>query len=439
MSDTAHAHGSPSGPRRAPPPRPRSRRRTLLAIVIVILIAIVIGFVLSRCAARGARGFSGRPTTTVGIAKASLGDVPIRLDALGTVTPEATDQITPRVSGMLIKVLFQQGQRVVRGQDLAEIDPRPFQAALDQAKGQLARDQASLADAKLDLGRYRTLLAQNSIARQTVDTQAALVKQDGATVASDKANVETAALNLSFCHIVAPVAGRVGLRQVDPGNQIVANSATPITVLTQIDPIDVEFTVPEDAIAEIVKNGSGLGGGGLSVTAYDRTGGAALAQGTLLTLDNQIDTTTGTVKGRARFTNPSGTLFPNQFVNVSLLVETLKNQVIVPTTAVRHGPQGDYVWLLETGQTVHAQPVTVGPATSENVSILTGLQAGQSVITEGGDRLREGGRVVLPGQRPTYGGRGGRRGRGRGGHGGHRRGGGGGYGGGGRGGNGSGP
>jgi multidrug efflux system membrane fusion protein len=417
--------GAPAAPR----PRPASPRRApnrWLWAAAVIVAAILLALLLGRCASSGAKragGPGGRPPTTVAIAKATLGDVPIRLEALGTVTPQATVNVNARVGGMLTKVDFQEGQRVRKGQLLAQIDPRPFQAALAQAQGQLAKDQAALKEAQVDLARYRTLLAEDSIARQQVDTQAALVGQDQAQVVSDEANVQTAALNLSFTRVPAPVGGRVGLRQVDPGNQITADQATPITIVTQIDPIDVVFSLPEDVIAEVVSHGAAGSGGGLPVTAYDRAGGTALATGVLSTIDNQIDTTTGTVKAKARFANPGGALFPNQFVNVSVLVTTLRNQVIVPTTAVRHGPQGDYVWVLQPDGTARSRAVKVGPGTAETVSIASGLAAGETVITEGGDRLRNGGKVILPGQR---GGLGGGAGAGRGGHGGHRHGGGGG-------------
>jgi multidrug efflux system membrane fusion protein len=382
-----------------------------MAIIVVIGVAVLIAVVLSRCASGGAKtGSGGRPAITVAIAKASLGDVPIRLEALGTVTPEATDQVNARVGGMLVQVNFREGQRVTKGQLLAQIDPRPFAAALEQANGQLMKDQAALADARLDLVRYRTLLAQDSIARQTVDTQAALVKQDEAVVVSDQGAVDTAKLNLSFTNIPAPISGRAGLRQVDPGNQIAADSATPITVVTQLDPIDIVFSLPEDTISQVARGGGT--GGGLPVTAFDRSGGVAIATGVLSTLDNEIDTTTGTVKAKARFANAGGALFPNQFVNISLLVDTLRSQVMVPTTAVRHGPQGDFVWVLQTDKTVRSRPVKVGPPTPESVSIASGLKLGETVITEGGDRLRDGGKVVLPGQRPTGGGRAGGSGRG---------------------------
>ena len=218
--------------------------------------------------------------------------------------------------------------------------------------------------------------------------------QDQATVAADQANVRNAELNLSFTRIVSPVTGKAGLRQIDPGNQITANSSTPITVVTQLDPITVVFALPETVLSSV----SARKTVGLPVTAFDRSGGTALAHGVLAALDSTIDVTTGTIKAKARFGNPGGTLYPNQFVNVVLLVNTLNGQVTVPTTAVRHGPQGDYVWVLQTNKTVKARPVKVGPGTDETVSVAQGLQAGETVITEGGDRLRDGGPVVLPGQ-----------------------------------------
>ncbi|HXQ17943.1 MAG TPA: MdtA/MuxA family multidrug efflux RND transporter periplasmic adaptor subunit [Caulobacteraceae bacterium] len=399
-------------PTAGPASRPPRRRtwRTLLAVILVIAVAIGVGFLLSKCAAGSQAanpfGRGGRPTVTVGIAQATLGDVPITVTALGTVTPEATVSVTSRVTGQLQQVRFTEGQMVRRGDLLAQVDPAPFQAALTQAQGSLARDAASLANAKLDLQRYNTLLGQNSVAGQTRDTQAALVKQDEGLVASDKGAVDTARLNLQWSRIVSPVAGRVGIRQIDAGNQISANSSTPIAVVTQIDPIDVIFAVPEDAIPSIVRHTNF--GAGLPVTAYDRTGGAPIGAGSLATIDNVVDTTTGTVKGKARFGNPNAALFPNQFVNITVLVDTLKNQVIVPTTAVRHGPNGDFVWVLQADNTVKSAPVTTGPGTGETTSIVSGLTAGQTVVTDGGDRLRDGASVTLPrGAAPGAGGAGG--------------------------------
>ena len=391
----------PAGHASAPGPRARPRRgwRTLVGILAVIVIAIIVAFLLSRCvASSGGGGFMGggrvRPTITVGIAKATLGDVPITVSALGTVTPEATVSVIARVTGQIKAVDFTEGQSVGRGQLLATIDPAPFQAAVDQAKGTLAQAESQLAGAKVDLARYRTLVSQNSIARQTYDTQVALVRTDTGTVTADKAAVEAAQVNLNWTRVLSPVAGRVGLRQIDAGNQVSANQTTPIAIVTQIDPIDVIFAVPEDAIRAIVRHPDH--GAGLPVTAYDRAGGSALAQGSLATLDNVIDTTTGTVKGKARFPNPGGALFPNQFVNVTVLVDTLKSQVIVPTTAIRHGPQGDFVYVLQPDSTVKVRNVTSGPSTGETTAIASGLKAGETVITEGGDRLRDGAQVSLP-------------------------------------------
>ncbi len=389
---------------------------TLLGALVVLAIAVGLGLILSRCVhspqggpggpvgagggpgrgggrGSGRGGGAGRPIVTVGVVAATIGEVPIQLNALGTVIPLTTINVNARVSGMLQRVAFREGQMVRRGQLMAEIDPRPFQIALQQTQGQLRHDQALLRTARLDLARYQTLKAEDSIAGQTLDTQAALVSQDEATVSSDEAAAANARLNLSFTQIVSPVAGRVGLRQVDPGNQISANQATPMAIVTQVDPISVVFSLPEGQIAQVTRH---RGGAGLPVAAYDRAGGVVLARGALATLDNQIDTTTGTVKAKATFANAGMALFPNQFVNVVLLVDTLHGQVIVPTTATRHGPQGDFVWVLQPDKTVRSRPVTVGPGTPETVSIVSGLRAGEVVITDGGDRLREGGKVVLP-------------------------------------------
>jgi len=412
-------------PRRRPAAAPSGRptRRTLVWAGGVVLVAVLVAVVLSRCAQGGGAngtgpagaghrggggGPGGRPPITVGVAKASLGDIPITLSALGTVTPVATVEVQARVSGMLDRVGFKEGQMVRKGQLLAQIDPRPFQVALQQAQGQLLHDEALLADAKLDLRRYSTLHAQDSIAGQTYDSQAALVRQDQGTVASDRAQVANARLNLTFTRLTSPVSGRIGLRQVDPGNQITANQSTPLTVVTQLDPIAVVFSAPESQIGAIATRGTT----GLPVTAYDRAGGTVLAVGSLATLDNLIDPTTGTVKAKANFSNAGAGLFPNQFVNVVLLVDTLKNQIVVPTTAVRHGPQGDFVWLLQPNKTVKSGLVKVGPGTAEMVSITSGLSVGQSVITDGGDRLRDGADVILPGQRAGVGAGGGRHRRG---------------------------
>lgn len=376
--------------------------KIIVGIAIVIGAAILIAIGLTMLNGRGkAPAGRGRTPITVGTATATVGQVPITLDALGTVTPPVTATITSRIAGALMAVNFTEGQMVKKGQVLAQIDPRPYRVALAQAQGVLAHDQAVLANAQLDLKRYQTLLAQNSIASQQVDTQAALVRQAQAQVSTDTAAVDIAKLNLSYTTITAPVAGRVGLRQVDVGNYVTAGSAAGLVVLTQINPMDVLFSVPEDNIPRIAQRQ--LRGATLVATALNRDAGEELAQGVLSTLDTQIDPTTGTVKAKARFDNSAMTLFPQQFVNIHLLVDTLCNQVIVPTTAVRHGSQGDYVFTMQPNKTAKVQYVKVGPGTAETVSIVSGVSAGDIVITDGGDRLRDGSPVLLPGDNPqTY-------------------------------------
>ncbi len=330
----------------------------------------------------------------VGVATAALGDIPIQLNELGTVTPQATVTVQSQINGTLIAVYFKEGQAVRKGQLLALVDPRPYEVSLQQAQGQLMRDQASLDEAKLDAARYRTLVAQDSIARQTYDQQVATVKQDQGVVRVDQAAIASARLNIAYCHVVAPVSGRVGLRQVDPGNLVNTSEPNGLVVINQLDPATVIFTLPEDSIPQVAQRMAAVGG--LPATASDRTGATVLAQGELYTLDNQIDTSTGTVKARARFANPSGTLFPNQFVNVTVLVDTLTNVVTVPAVAIRHGPQGDFVYVIQPDSTVKVTPVKVGPAQGETASIQSGLNVGDIVVTEGGDRLSDGAHVVQP-------------------------------------------
>jgi len=390
-------------------------RRALVILLVLVAVAAVIWLAIA-LAHRNESGGSGgpgggrrggRPSTTVGVATATLTDVPITLDGLGTVTPAATVTVSPQVSGTITQILFREGQMVRKGQALAVIDPRPLQMALMQAQGTLTRDEAQLANARLLLERDRTLLAQDSIARQDVDTQAALVRQLEGTVTTDKAAVGTARLNLGFSRVIAPVAGRVGLRVVDVGNYVTTGAANGIVVLTAIAPIDVEFTVPQDDVPRLqTQSAQGV----LPVTAYDRTKTVVLGEGTFSTLDNQIDTTTGTIRAKARFANADGKLFPSQFVNVRVDVQTLKGAVVVPVTAVRTGPSGTFVWKLLPDKTVTMVKVVQGPGTARTVSVTQGLEAGEKVITEGGDRLTEGARVQLPGDKPgaaSDGGRGG--------------------------------
>jgi multidrug efflux system membrane fusion protein len=346
----------------------------------------------------GGGGGGGRrgPASTVAVATASQTDLPVVIEALGTVTPAATVTVRPQVAGVITQVMFKEGQMVRAGQPLVQIDPRQFQMDLMQAQGNLTRDEAQLASAQVTLARYQTLLTQDSIARQEVDTQAATVKQLQGTVMADRAAVGTARLNVGYARIVAPVSGRVGLRVVDVGNYIGAGDASGVAVITTVSPIDVEFTVPQDDVPRIGARANS--GAALPVIALDRTRTTTLDKGTFSTLDNVVDVGTGTVKAKARFANAGGTLFPSQFVNVRLELDTIRGAVVVPATALRQSSDGAFVWVLGEGQTVHKRKVTAGPSTTAQVSIASGLKVGEKVITEGGDRLREGGKVQLPGQ-----------------------------------------
>ena len=334
---------------------------------------------------------SGGPAQTVRTAAAVEGDMPITIDALGVVTPLATVTVKTQIAGKLMTVGFQEGQLVKAGDFLAQIDPRPYQAALALAQGQLEKDSALYAQAQADLARYQTLSKQDSIARQQVEDQVFLVAQDKAAMAADQAQIDTANLNIAYCHIVAPVSGRVGLRQVDPGNYLQPSDTTGIVVITQLDPISVVFSTPEDNLPQITARLNA--GATLPVTAFDRANVKQLTVGTLTTFDNQIDVTTGTFKLRATFANPDGALFPNQFVNVRLLVDTLSGAVLAPNAAVQLGANGSFVYVVKDNSTVAARPVKTGPADATNTAIVSGLAAGENVVIDGVDRLRDGAKV----------------------------------------------
>lgn len=390
-----------------------SHRKPIIGSMVALIVVVALGWLawhLTKSdAAPGASGPGrGAPATTVGVATAERADIPVVLEALGTVTPVATVTVRPQVGGVLQKVLFQEGQTVKAGQLLATIDPRQFEMSLMQASGQRRRDEAQLDSAKVTLQRFRTLLEQDSIARQEVDTQAALVKQLEGTVMGDRAAEGTARLNLGYSRIVAPISGRVGLRVVDVGNVVGANDANGIVVITQVSPIDVQFAVPQDRVPDVQARVNE--GAVLPVLALDRTRAGTLDAGRFLTLDNQIDTQTGTVRAKARFDNAKLTLFPNQFVNVRLLLRTIRDGVMVPVTALRHGSNGDFVYVLNTAErTAALRPVTRGQATVDKVEITAGLQAGEKVITEGADRLKDGAKVMLAGDKPAPAGKGKRR------------------------------
>lgn len=395
----------------APIARERVSRRGKIVGTIVALVALAaLGWLAwdlthqptppSNAPAAGGR--RGASATTVGVATAERADIPVVLEALGTVTPAATATVRSQVSGVLKEVLYKEGQTVKAGQLLATVDPRQFEMAVMQASGQRMKDEAQLENARLTLQRFRTLLEQDSIARQEVDTQAALVKQLEATVVSDRAAEGTARLSLGYSRIVAPISGRVGLRVVDIGNVVGTNDANGVAVITQISPIDVEFAVPQDQVPEVQARANA--GARMPVTALDRTRTTVLDTGTFSTLDNQVDTQTGTVRAKARFANAKLTLFPSQFVNVRLLLRTIEGAIVVPVTALRHGNSGDFVYVLnEAERTVGLRPVTRGQATVDKIVITSGLQAGEKVITEGADRLKDGSNVILAGDAPASG------------------------------------
>lgn len=372
----------------------RSKKLWWILGGVALLILIVIGAryrAAHQAAAVGRFGLGG--PSTVGVARAVTGNVPVIINALGTVTPLATVTIRPQVNGTLVKIAFTEGQLVKAGDLLAQIDPAPYQAALDQAVGQLKRDQAALANAKIDEDRYKTLVDQNSVSEQTYATQKATVNQDEATVAADQATVESARLNLNYCRITSPVPGRVGLRQVDLGNLMQANT-TEIVVVTQMQPMTVLFTVPEDNLTEVLTRLRT--GDKLTVDAYDRSLTNKIASGTLSTADNEIDTTTGTLKLRANFDNSKLELFPNQFVNVQLLVDTLRNQIVVPGAALQQGSSGSYVYVVNANSTVSMRSVTTGMSSGEQIAVTNGLMPGETVVVDGADQLRDGARVTVP-------------------------------------------
>ncbi|HKU54702.1 MAG TPA: efflux RND transporter periplasmic adaptor subunit [Rhizomicrobium sp.] len=342
----------------------------------------------------GRRGLINQGAQSVVVAKAISGDINVTLNALGTVTPLATATVRPQVSGMLIKLNFNEGEMVKAGQTLAQIDPRPYQAALDQARGQLARDAATLANAKVDLARYQALLAQSAISQQQVATQQALVGSSEGVVVSDQANVETARINLGYTNIVSPVAGRAGIHLVDIGNIVQANQAAGIVVVTQLQPMSVLFTIPEDSVHKVLDRVNG--GATLPVDAYDRSQTAKITSGNLSAVDTVVDPTTGSVKLRALFDNQDSKLFPAQFVNIRLLIETLHNQTVVPAAAIQRGADGSFVFVVTPEKTVNQRNVTTGVQDGNNIQILSGIKPGDTVVVDGADRLRDGADVEIP-------------------------------------------
>jgi len=383
--------------------------RIRLVVLIVLAVAGVIavgGYFLARSTTpaqtgggrfgRGGPSGPGGPAMPVGAAKVAAGDINITLNALGTVTPLRNVTVSAQISGQLLEVKFKEGQMVRQGDVLAEIDPRPYQAALMQAEGALARDQALLANSKIDLERYQTLFKQDSIAKQQLDSQDSLVHQYEGTVKSDQAQIQTAKVNLTYTKINAPVGGRVGLRMIDPGNNV--QNGGGIIVITQLSPIDVLFTLAEDSLPPVLKKMHS--GTPLAVDVYDRSGQTKLQTGVLASLDNQIDTATGTVKAKAEFANADESLFPNQFVNVRVLLDVVHDATVIPTSALQRGANGLFVYVIATDRSVSVRAIKTGPTEGERVAVTSGLQIGETIVTDGADKLREGSKVELPGDAP---------------------------------------
>ncbi|ULX53222.1 efflux transporter periplasmic adaptor subunit [Cupriavidus taiwanensis] len=406
MSNPEPGQTHPSPSPSSPPPR-RNRRRLYAGLLVLLLAGggwywyahrgdapqgSAAGPGGASAPAAGGRGGpggpAGMPRSPVVVATVAQRDMDVVLNGLGNVTPVSNVTVRAQVSGPLLKVLFKEGQMVRAGDVLAEIDPRPFQAALDQAVGQLARDQALLQNAKLDQQRYRTLLGQDSISKQQVDTQDALVRQYEGVVKTDQGNVANARLQLGYTKIVAPVSGRIGLRQVDPGNIVNTGDTNGIALITQIQPIAVMYTIPEDNLPSVLKKLNA--GEKLPVQAWDRQVRNQLGEGELLTTDNQIDTTTGTVKLKAVFPNADGMLFPNQFVNVRTRVDTLRDATVIPVAAIQRGQQGTFVYTVDEASQVKVQVIELGPGDGTRSAVLKGLEPGQRVVVDGADRLKEG-------------------------------------------------
>jgi len=385
----------------------RNRVALLVFAAVVVLLAVIFLIVRhrSQAAATGPAAGRGGQNGPVAVAVATVtpGDIQIRIPAIGTVTTLANVTVRTQISGTLQKILFTEGQLVRAGDVLAQIDPRPYEAALQTAQGNLRRDQSLLANARLDLTRYEGLVKEDSIAQQQLDTQRALVDQYAGSIESDEGQVKTAQVNLTFTRIVSPVSGRVGIRQVDQGNYVTPGDTNGIVVVNQVQPISVIFSIPEDNVPALLKKVHE--GAAMTVEAYDKPAAVKLAEGKLSTLDNAIDTSTGTVKLRAQFENADGSLFPNQFVNVSLLLDLLQNQLIMPNAAVRRGaPNGvisTFVYLVNADRTVAVRPVKLGTVDGERVAVVSGVAAGDVVVTEGGDRLRDGAPVQLPAAAPA--------------------------------------
>jgi multidrug efflux system membrane fusion protein len=373
---------------------PRSSHTLVWVVVVILLLLGILYFYRQHQKALQATAQAKlpRPSAPISTTTARTGDIGVYINALGTVTPVYTATITSRVDGQITNVAYREGQMVHKGDLLIEIDPRPFQAALTQAQGTLAKDEAVLNEAKIDLTRFQQAYDRNAIAKQQLDDQGQLVKQDEGTVKQDQGTVAAAATNLDYTRIVAPIEGRVGLRLVDPGNIVTSGSTTPLVVITQLQPITVIFSVAEDYLPQIQKQLRGSQK--LPVDAFARDQSTKLASGSLLTLDNQIDQTTGTVKLKAIFDNRDTELFPNQFVNARLLVDTQRGVTLLPTAAIQRNAQGTFIYVISLDNTANLRNVTVG-TTDASTAAVQGVNAGEVVAVNGFDKLQNGGKVTI--------------------------------------------
>jgi multidrug efflux system membrane fusion protein len=373
----------------------RSAPRWAVIVAALVLLALLAWLLTPSKAARappGGRFAMGGPMPVV-VASAHTGDMPITLIGLGTVTPLATVTVQSQISGQIMRIAFKEGQAVKAGDPLIQIDPRPYQVTLEQAEGALSRDQALLANARVDLDRYQTLFSQDSIAEQQLATQKSLVAQYQGNVRTDQGQIDAAKLNLTYCHIVSPIAGRVGLQQVTVGNYVTPAEPSGLVVVTRLQPITVVFPLPEDDIPPLLKQMRA--GAILPVTAWDRTNTQQLATGTLQSIDSQIDTTTGTIRLKAIFPNDDQSLFPQQFVNVVLLLDTLHGATLIPQSGVERGAPGTYVYVVNADQTVGVRKVTLGPGDATNITVTQGLAPGETIVVDGADKLKDGAKVLV--------------------------------------------
>ncbi|WP_410211667.1 MdtA/MuxA family multidrug efflux RND transporter periplasmic adaptor subunit [Aquirhabdus sp.] len=395
----------PNSPSNLPPKasQPAWKRWAKWALFVLIVV-LIIGFTWRHFhpagaanKAAGGQGKRGGPGMNqpmpVQTKVLAAGDLNVYIEALGSVVPRSSVTVHPRVDGELVSVNFNEGQIVKKGDLLLQIDPRPYQVALTQAEGQLARDQAQLVSARQDLVRYQSLVKQGSVSQQQVDQQQALVKQYEGTVKSDQGQVDSARLNLTYSRVTAPVSGRLGLRQVDVGNIVHASDANGVVVINQFQPINVTYSIPEDNVQSVLKQVHS--GKTLSVDALDRAQKNKLDSGILKSLDNGIDATTGTLKLKAEFANTSENLYPNQFVNVRMLVETQHDVTLLPSAAIQRGAKGTFVFVVNADSTVEARPVTLGSVDGDNTGVISGVKAGEQVVFDGADKLKDGGKVKV--------------------------------------------